>query len=339
MKLTTCIHQFFDQYLPRIKGAREHTIKSYRDAFTLFLSFAADHLSVTIRELKVKHLTPDLIFAFLEQLKDQRNNGARTQNSRLATLKSLAKMIRLIYPECHKTAERILNIPQKRYQKRLIGYLTQDEMLKLFESVDLKKKEGFRDFCILHLLYDSGARASELATINLDYFDPKKRTLAILGKANRYRLIKLWPKTTELVERYTKKYRQKPKPLYRDRLFINQRGEEFTRHGIHRVCKKYLTKSVSAKRLKGLSPAHSFRHSCAINMLSSGASLTEIKNHLGHEKLESTMVYLKLDISRKREVQKRFVEYTQSKLSHDPKIDELIDWENKEKTLNWLDSL
>ncbi len=97
--------------------------------------------------------------------------------------------------------------------------------------------------------------------------------------------------------------------------------------------------NVSAKRLNDLSPAHSFRHSCAVNMLSSGASLTEIKNHLGHENLESTMVYLKLNLSRKRQVQKKFVEYTQSILSDDPKIEKLIDWENKEETLNWLDSL
>ncbi|MBC2695936.1 MAG: tyrosine-type recombinase/integrase [Desulfobacteraceae bacterium] len=162
------------------------------------------------------------------------------------------KMIRLMYPEYRETAELMLNIPQKRYRKRLIDYLTPDEILKVFQSVDLTEKQGFRDYAILHLLYDSGARASEIATLDIDYFDPEKRTLAILGKGNRYRLIQLWPKTTELIVCYIKKYRAKPKPLYTDRLFINQRGEEFTRHGIYRICKKYLTLSVSAKRLKDL---------------------------------------------------------------------------------------
>jgi integrase/recombinase XerD len=339
MKLTICIHQYFDQYLPRIKGASNETLNSYRDAFTLFLSFASQHLAVATKELKIENLTPDLIFAFLDHLENHRNNGARTRNSRLAAIRSLSKMIRLMYPEYRETAELMLNIPQKRYRKRLIGYLTPDEILKVFQSVDLKKKQGVRNYTILHLLYDSGARASELATLKIDYFDPKKRTLAILGKGNRYRLIELWPKTTKLLVRYIKYYRANPKPLYTDRLFINQRGEEFTRHGIYRICKKYLAMSVSAKRFKDLSPAHSFRHSCAVNMLSAGASLTEIKNHLGHENLESTMVYLKLNLSRKKQVQKKFVEYTQSILSDDPKIEELIDWENKEETLNWLDSL
>ena len=74
-------------------------------------------------------------------------------------------------------------------------------------------------------------------------------------------------------------------------------------------------------------------------MLASGASLSDIKNHLGHDNIQSTMVYLHLDLTRRREIQKKFIAYTQSLLTHDPKIDELIGWENEVETLNWLDSL
>ena len=339
MKLSICLHQFFDQYLPRIKGASDETINSYRQSFTLFLKFAAACQNQAVKDIQVKHLTTDLIFDFLNHLEEQRKNCPRTRNSRLAALKSLAKMIRLMYPEYRKTAEMLLNIPQKRWQKPLIGFLTHDEVLKVFGSVDLKIKEGFRDYTLMHLLYDSGARASELAALKIDYFDPKKRTLAILGKGNRYRQLQLWPKTAALVEQYIKNYRPLPKPLYKDSLFINQRKESLTRHGIYQICEKYLNKSLPGKKLKFINPVHSFRHSCAVNMLMSGASLTEIKNHLGHEKLGSTMVYLHLDLPKRRDVQKRFIEYTQSNLNNDPKINELIDWKNKEKTLNWLDSL
>jgi len=339
MKLSTCLHQFFDQYLPRIKGASDETINSYRQSFTLFLKFAAACQKQTVKDIQVEHLTPDLIFDFLNHLEEQRENCARTRNSRLASLKSLAKMIRLLYPEHRQIAEMILNIPQKRWLKPLIGFLTHDEVLKVLYSVDLKIKEGFRDYTLMHLLYDSGARASELAALKIDYFDQEKRMLAILGKGNRYRRVQLWPKTAALIEQYIKNYRPAPKPLYEDSLFINQRKESLTRHGIYRICKKYLNKTLPEKKLKFISPAHSFRHSCAVNMLMSGASLTEIKNHLGHEKLGSTMVYLHLDLPKRRDVQKRFIEYTQSNLNNDPKINELIDWKNKEKTLNWLDSL
>lgn len=339
MKLSTCIQQFFVHYLPRIKGSSRQTIKAYRDTFTLFVPFAAEHLSIKIQSLRVDHLTPELILSFLDHLEQQRKNIARTRNLRLATLKSLAKMIRFMCPQKRKLAETILSIPQKRTQKQLIGFLYQEEILKTFETVDLRKKQGLRDYALLHLLHDSGARASEVATLNLDYFDPQQKTLAILGKANRYRQIRLQPKTAQLIEVYIKKYRPVPKPLYRHRLFINQRGEELTRHGIYRICRKYLSMVLSPKRLKQINPAHSFRHSCAVNMLASGASLSEIKNHLGHENVESTMVYLHMDLSRKQQVQKKFIEHTQSSLAQDPKIDELIDWENKQDIMAWLDSL
>ena len=244
-----------------------------------------------------------------------------------------------MHPDKKLLAENILSIPQKRMQKKLIGFLYPDEIDKVLNAVDLKKSQGLRDYCILQLLYDSGVRASELATLNLDYFDPQRKTLAILGKGNRYRQIELEPKSCQLLKIYMTQYRMRPKPLYQQRLFINQRKEEFTRHGIYRICKKYLSMALSAKRLKQINPVHSFRHSCAIRMLARGNSIIDIKNHLGHENIESTMVYLKLDLARKKHIQQQFIQHTQSLLPHDPNIDKLIDWKNKKDIINWLDSL
>ena len=339
MKLSTCLHQFFDQYLPRIKGSGDNTIKAYRDAFTLFLPFAANYLSIKLESLRVEHLSTSLILDFLHNLESQRHYRTTSRNQRLAALKSLAKMIRFMYPDKHPIAQTILSIPQKRAQKPLVGFLDYEDIIKVFLSVDLKKKDGFRDYTILHLLYDSGARATEIATLNLDYFNPQKRTLAIHGKGNQYRLIKLWPITTQLIKRYIFKYRITPKSLYQHRLFINQRGQEFTRFGINRLCKKYLSLALPPKRLININPVHSLRHSCAMRMLYEGKDPSEIRNRLGHENIQSTMIYLHMDLFYKREVQKKFIKYTQSTLVDDPKIKELMDWENKEDTLVWLDSL
>jgi site-specific recombinase XerD len=280
-----------------------------------------------------------MILAFLDHLESDRSNVVRTRNHRLAAIKSLAKMIRLMYPEKREVAQRILDLPQKRAQRQLIGFLYPDEVLQVFHCVDLIKKNGFRDYTILHLLEDSGARASEITTLNLDYFDPQNSTLVILGKGNRYRQIELEPRTVQLIRRYIAKYRIKPKPLYQHRMFINQRGEQMSRHGIYRICKKYLQKALSPKRLKNINPVHSFRHSCAVNMLLAGRSLTDIKNRLGHDDIQSTMIYTHMDLTRKKAVQKRLIEYMRSNISEDPKIDELIDWENKKDILEWLDSL
>jgi len=339
MKLSTCLHQFFDQYLPRIKGSGDNTIKAYRDAFTLFLPFAANYLSIKIESLRVEHLSTSLILDFLHNLESQRHYRTTSRNQRLAALKSLAKMIRFMYPENREIAQTILSIPQKRAQKPLVGFLDYEDIFNVFLSVDLKKYNGFRDYTILHLLYDSGARATEMATLNLDYFNPQKRTLAIHGKGNQYRLITLWPITTQIIKRYIFKYRITPKSLYQHRLFINQRGQEFTRFGINRLCKKYLSLSLPPKRLININPVHSLRHSCAMRMLYEGKDPSEIRNRLGHENIQSTMIYLHMDLFYKREVQRKFIKYTQSTLVDDPKIKELMDWENKEDTLAWLDSL
>jgi len=339
MKLSTYLNQFFVQYLPRIKGSSEKTVHAYRDAYRLFLPFAADYHHIKIASLRIEHLSVELILSFLNHLEQKRKNTARTRNLRLVAIKSLAKMIRFMYPQHRQLAQQILNIPQKRMQKKLIGYLYPEEIMNVFNVVDLNKSEGLRDYCLLHLLFDSGARATEIATLNLDYFDAHNQTLAILGKGNRFRQIKLWPKTCELITLYIQKYRSTPRPLYRHRLFINQRGQALTRSGIHRLCKKYLQLVLPQKRLQHINPAHSVRHSQAVHMLCCGQSITDIKNRLGHENINSTMVYLHMDLTHKRAVQKKFIQYAQSTLKHDPKLDELIDWDHKEDILAWLDSL
>jgi integrase/recombinase XerD len=339
MRLSSCIYQFFDQYLPHIKGCSPNTVKSYRDTFALFLPFAADYHTIKIDSLTPEHLSADLVLAFLNWLESDRHNTARTRNQRLAVLKSLAKMIRFMYPQKRKLAASILDIPQKRSQRKLIGFLYPQEIFNVFQKVNIIKKDGFRDYTILHLLYDSGARADEVATLRLDYFDYQNRILAILGKGNRYRQIELLQKTAVLIHQYIAKYRRVPNAFCKEILFINQRGMAFTRHGLNRLCKKYLCQTLSSKRLKLINPVHSFRHSCAFRMVAEGNPISDIKNRLGHENVQSTMVYLQMDLSQKRALQEKFVRFTQQHLMADPKLDALIQWEEKEDILAWLDSL
>jgi integrase len=96
---------------------------------------------------------------------------------------------------------------------------------------------------------------------------------------------------------------------------------------------------LPAKRLKTISPVHSFRHSRAMDLLYQGEAITDIKNHLGHDNVQSTTLYLQLDLNHRRRIQKQFVEYMQSELTIDHKIDELLDGENMQNMMAWLDSL
>ena len=339
MRLSAFIHQFFDKYLPHIKGVSPNSIKAYRDTFKLFLPFAANHYGINVGSLSLKHLTPEVIITFLDHLESERENSARTRNHRLAAIKSLAKMIRFMHPQWSALMVKIIFIPQKRTQRQLIGFLYPEEINQVLNAVNINTALGFRDYTILHLLFESGARASEIAWLNVDCFDPEQGTLVILGKGNRFRQVDLSPTTVKMIKAYMVSHRRRPKPACANRLFISQHGKALTRHGIYRLCRKYLRLALSEKRLEVLNPVHSFRHSCAISMLASGCSVTDIKNHLGHENVQSTMVYLQLDLPRRRKIQERFTEYTQAVLSRNAEIEALIDKEEEDDIMKWLDSL
>jgi integrase/recombinase XerD len=248
-------------------------------------------------------------------------------------------MIRFMYPQFSASMGRIIAIPQKRTQRQLVGFLYPEEIDKVLNAVDLKTVLGFRDYTILHLLFETGARASEIAGLNLDYLNPEHCTLAILGKGNRFRQVDLSPTTVKMIKLYITRHRKRPKTATGNRLFVSQHGNALTRHGIYRLCRKYLASALPAKRLKVLNPVHSFRHSCAVNMLAAGCSVTDIKNQLGHENIQSTMAYLQMDLSRRRKIQKRFTEHTQAVLSRNATIEELIDQEEQDDIMKWLDSL
>lgn len=95
--------------------------------------------------------------------------------------------------------------------------------------------------------------------LNVDYFNPAQKTLTILGKGNKFRLIKLDQKTTDLIKLYITQYRSHPNPIYQHCLFINKHGAPLTRKGIYLLCQKYLSIALNPKWLKMIHPVHSFR--------------------------------------------------------------------------------
>ena len=135
------------------------------------LPFSVNYYGVKIRSLKIGHLSNELILDFLDYLEKERFNKTTTRNQRLTAIKIMAKMIRFMHPEKSALDDRILSIPKKRFQKQLIGFLYPNEVLNIFEAVNLKTYYGFRNYTILNLnlLYDSGARASEIASLTTDF--------------------------------------------------------------------------------------------------------------------------------------------------------------------------
>jgi hypothetical protein len=133
---------FFTERLGRQKQASPRTIATYRDAFRLLLRWMNDHHGITPSDLRIEDLDSEMILAFLDHLEAERNNSARSRNARLAAIRSFFRYAALRHPEHAALIQRVLAIPQKRFDKTTICYLTQPEIDALLAAPDTTTGKG-----------------------------------------------------------------------------------------------------------------------------------------------------------------------------------------------------
>lgn len=310
MELVPCLKDFFQTYLREQRAVSPNTIKSYRDTFKLLVRCLISKRR-SARVLNVEDLDVRTILAFLQSLEDSANgrgNCARTRNQRLAAIQSFFKYLALFHPNLERQAQRILAIPMKNAHPKIVEFLNTKELETLLAQPSMATADGVRDLAILTFLYNTGARAQEVADAQISWFDFSERTVSITGKGNKTRLTPLWPPTVRLLKLYLGDCRRKPRPLASDRFFINQRGGVFTRFGIWSIVKKHLKlaakkcPSLAAKRLS----THSLRHTTAVHLLESRVEPNVIKAWLGHASVKSTNPYLDTDLTHKRRILEQF---------------------------------
>lgn len=310
MELTRCLKDFFHTYLREQRGVSPNTIKSYRDTFKLLVRYLAAKRR-TAKSFHVEDLDAKTLLVFLQSLEDcanGRGNSARTRNQRLAAIQCFFKYLALFHPNVERQARRISAIPMKRVHEKAVGSLNRKEMEALLAQPALATSDGVRDLAILTFLYNTGARAQEVADVRVDWFDFPNRTVSITGKGNKTRLTPLWPSTVRLLKLYLEEHRRRPNRLASDRFFINQRAGAFNRWGIWSIVKKYLRQaaktcpSIADKKLS----THSLRHTCAVHLLEARVDPNVIKAWLGHASIKSTSRYLDTDLTHKRRILEQF---------------------------------
>src|SRR5882724_4618833 len=159
---------FFVEHLLQHKHVSPQTIASYRDAFRLLLQFAHKRLRVEPALLPVTALDATVILSFLDSLEVDRHNCVRSRNIRLAAIRSFFRWLTLRDPELVGLATRILAIPVKRTDRRLIQPFTREEIDALLAAPDRDRWTGRRDCALLLTLYNTGARVSEVTAIRRD---------------------------------------------------------------------------------------------------------------------------------------------------------------------------
>ena len=161
------ITDFLRERLPLQRGASEHTCESYAYAFQLLFQFASERLGVTPSALDVEQLDASLVMDFLQHLETERHNSPRTRNARLVAIKSFMRFLEHRVPSLLEHSRRILALPAKRTDIRLISYLTLEEMQAVLNAPHLQRRDGIRDRAMLHLCFAAGLRVSELVGLPL----------------------------------------------------------------------------------------------------------------------------------------------------------------------------
>ena len=298
--LARALQTFFLDFLPTQRAVSPNTLQSYRDSLKLLLQFVADQHGGPSR-LCLEQLTVDQITAFLKHLESGRRNLASSRNVRLSAIHTFFRYVAARHPEHLAHAQRILSIPFKRTGSRQIHHLEFSEIQAVLDHIDRSTFRGQRDFVLLTVLFNTGARVSEIAGLQARDLRLAAPPHALLrGKGKKERTVPIWPQTAGLLRALLSD--QQIAPQDPRAVFLNRHGQPLTRFGIRRLLQKHIRKAAQqtpSLHHKRLHP-HSVRHSTAIHLLRSGVDLSTIAHWLGHASVNTTNKYLSLDLEAKR---------------------------------------
>jgi site-specific recombinase XerD len=292
---------FFGDHLPNRTGASRHTILAYRDAWKLWLRFAATKVGRSVPDLRVADLDVDTALAFLDSLETDRHNTVVTRDHRRTALQAFFRYLASVAPEYLAHCRRILAIPRKRGPQRTVDYLERGEVEALLTQIDRRTPRGRRDYALLAFLYNSGARVQEVVDLSVAALQlDRPYQVRLLGKGRKERICPLWSETAALLRALVAERQIDRDPSAP--IFVNAHGQRLTRYGVRHIVKRYVAAAVPAQpslTRKRVHP-HTFRHACAVGLLQAGVELNLIRSWLGHVSLETTQRYAEIDLAQKR---------------------------------------
>ena len=293
------ITAFFRDRLPLQRGASPQTCASYADAFRLLFEYASPILGVTPSAIQLEQIDADLALGFLAHLERERGNSARTRNARLAAIKSFFRFVEHRVPSVLEQSRRILAIPSKRIDTRLIRSLTVEEITAVLDAPDPTTWSGVRDRAMLHLCFAAGLRVSELISLPCSAMTlHPEPSIRVVGKGRKERCLPLWKETAADLRAWLGVRGNLPGI---NEVFVNARRTPMSRYGFRYVLAKHAraaSASCPALRGKPVSP-HVLRHTCAMTILRATGDLRKVALWLGHEDMQTTQIYLRADPTEK----------------------------------------
>lgn len=299
--LPALLQSFFTDRLMRQRAVSPHTIASYRDTFRLLFMFAEKQLNKPPSKITLDDLNAPFIGAFLDHIQSGRRNGARTRNLRLTAIRSFFQYVAFQEPALSAHIQRVLAIPPKRYEHRLIDFLTHPEIQALLAAPDNRTWTGRRDHALLMLAIQTGLRLSELICLRrCDIALGSGAHVSCYGKGRKQRSTPLTKQTVAVM----KVWLQERGGSENDIVFPSARGRQLSPDGVQYLLAKHVVracKTCSSLKEKRVSP-HVLRHTAAMELLHSGVDHCVIALWLGHESPETTHIYLQADMALKEKI-------------------------------------
>ncbi len=283
------LQAFFVEHLTQQRALSPQTVAAYRDAFMLFLGFAELRLGRSPAQLTLADITPDLIMAFLDHLERDRHNSVRSRNARLAALRSFLKFAAHRDVSSLQVIEHALGVPAKRFERPMLGYLSREEMLAVIGTPD-RTWFSQRDHVLLLLLYNTGARVSEIVGVRVGEVVLDEGAACV-------------------------------------HLHGNREGQSMSRWNVMQRLERAVqvaTESCPDLAKRQITP-HVIRHTTAMHLLQAGVDISVIALWLGHESPATTHQYVEADLAMKERALARLKE-PETKLRRYRAPDSLIDF-------------
>ena len=298
--LARLLEAFFLDRLIRQKRVSPYTVASYRDTFRLLLTFAERQLGRAPSALRLADIDAPLIGSFLDYVEKERGNSARSRNVRLAAIRSFFRYAALQEPTHAGLIQRVLAMPNKRFERRPIDFLVGPEIEALLRAPDRNTWSGRRDHALLLVAVETGLRCSELAGLQIESVVLDRAAhVRCLGKGRKERCTPLRKATVAVLRSWLRERGGDPA----DPLFPNARRTRLSPDGVEYIVAKHVAhakRHCSSLKRKRVTP-HVLRHTAAMELLKSGVDRALIALCLGHESVETTQMYLAADLALKEQ--------------------------------------
>lgn len=277
------------KYLRYQKNYSDYTILNYESDILEYFDYL-NREGLNMYDFKYSD-TRFLLMYFYEKKKYSTTSVAR----KISSLRNFYRY--LVNHNYVKTnAFNLVTLPKK--EKKLPKFLYYNELDEMFNTFDMKKKEDIRDRLILELLYGSGCRVSELVNIKLEDINEYNKTIKILGKGDKERLVCYNNKCKEIIDLYLKEVYNELNKRHVPYLILNMKGNKITTRGVAKILDKIIKRTSLNKHI---SP-HVLRHSFATHLLNEGCDILSVQELLGHKSIATTGIYTHVIDDRIKEV-------------------------------------